>query len=73
MKKQENRETFLADLESKIKARTTDEIFSEITTNKLQKDLSQKVKKTYPLALCEIRVIKVLGPIEKKKLKEKEE
>jgi ribosomal protein S3AE len=53
-------------LESKIKVKNIEEIFSEITTNKLQKDLSQKIKKTYPLALCEIRMIKVLGPIDKK-------
>lgn len=54
-------------LESKIKARTYEEIFSEIMAGKLQKDLSLKIKKTYPLALCEIRIIEILGPVEKKK------
>jgi ribosomal protein S3AE len=47
-------------LESKMKIRNTEELFSDIMTGKLQKDLSLKIKKIYPLALCEIRVIKVL-------------
>ena len=35
--------------------RTVKELFSELISNKIQKDLSLKLKKTYPLALCEIR------------------
>lgn len=42
-------------LESHVKVRTAEEIFSEITSNKIQKEISLKLKKVYPLALCEIR------------------
>ena len=48
-------------LEGYFKNRSSSEIFSEITTNKIQKELSLKLKKTYPLALCEIRVFRILG------------
>ncbi len=51
------RETTRKHLEAYIKVRTLEEVFSEITTNKLQKELSLKLKKIYPLALCEIRII----------------
>jgi ribosomal protein S3AE len=43
-----------------VKTRNSKEIITEIITNKLQKLLSLKLKKTYPLALCEIRVFEVL-------------
>ena len=43
-----------------VKTRTYDEIFSDIITNKLQKQLSIKLKKIYPLALCEIRVFEIV-------------
>ena len=48
-------------LESKLKTRTDKEIFAEIMANKLQKELSLKLKKIYPLAFCEIRVFEVVG------------
>jgi ribosomal protein S3AE len=64
--KKEIRKIAKKSIESNIKIRNTEEIFSEIMTNKLQKTISQKVKKIYPLALCEIRVIEVLEKIEKK-------
>lgn len=35
--------------------RTTKELFTELISNKIQKELSLKLKKVYPLALCEIR------------------
>ena len=54
-----------------LKTRTTKEIFSEIITNKLQKQLAAKLKKIYPLALCEIRVFSVIKPDANKKLPEK--
>jgi len=41
------------------KTRTSKEIFSDIISNKIQKQLSLKLKKIYPLALCEIRVFKI--------------
>jgi len=54
------RENARKTLISHIKTRDSEEIFSEIVSNKLQKQLSQKLKKIYPLALCEIRVFQVL-------------
>jgi ribosomal protein S3AE len=44
-----------------VKTRTADEIISEIITNKLQKQLSIKLKKIYPLAMCDIRVFELLN------------
>jgi len=67
------RELARKSLTAHLKTRTSDEIFSEVMTNKLQKQLSLKLKKIYPLALCEIRVFKVVGPLEKKKAEKKEE
>ncbi len=60
-------------LESHCTIRTTKEIFSDIMTNKLQKALSLRVKKIYPLALCEIRWIEVVGPASKSAKAEKAE
>ena len=42
-----------------VKDKTSNEIFDDIIKNKLQKTLSLKLKKIYPLSLCEIRVLKV--------------
>lgn len=42
------------------KTRERKELISDIISNKLQKELSFKIKKIYPLALCEIRVFKIL-------------
>ncbi len=50
-------------LETFIKSRTARELFTEITTNKVQKELSLKLKKIYPLALCEIRAFRIVNPI----------
>ena len=47
-------------LEGYSKTRSAKEFFTEITTNKIQRDLSFKLKKIYPLALCEIRMFKLL-------------
>jgi ribosomal protein S3AE len=38
----------------------TEELYEEILKNKIQKELSIKLKKIYPLSLCEIRVLKVI-------------
>ena len=43
-----------------LKSRNAEEIFSEMMANKLQKGMSLKLKKIYPLALCEIRLFKIL-------------
>ncbi len=44
---------------SYLTTHTVKEVFSDITTNKIQKELSLKLKKIYPLALCEIRVFEL--------------
>lgn len=38
-----------------------EKIFEETLENKIQKELSIKLKKIYPLSFCEIRVLKVEG------------
>lgn len=47
-------------LEAHLKVRSAEEAFSEITSNKMQKELSLKLKKIYPLAFCEIRMIAIV-------------
>lgn len=47
-------------LEAYFKNRDAKELLTEIMTNKMQRDLSFKLKKVYPLALCEIRVFKIV-------------
>src|SRR3989344_951916 len=42
-----------------VKNKTSYELFDEILKNQLQRPLSLKLKKIYPLSLCEIRVMKV--------------
>ena len=48
-------------IEQYITIKSTREIFSDLMTNKLQKAISLRVKKIYPLAFCEIRWIEVIG------------
>ena len=59
-----------------VKNKKSEELFDEILKNQLQKPLSLKLKKIYPLSVCEIRVLKVEEffekPKESKKVKEKE-
>jgi len=40
-----------------VKTKNADELFDEVLKNQLQKKLSIKLKKIYPLALCEIRIL----------------
>jgi ribosomal protein S3AE len=54
------RETAKKYLTDYLKTRDVRELFSEIISNKIQKDLSLKLKKVYPLALCEIRVFELI-------------
>jgi len=59
-----------------VKDKTSETIFKDILKNQIQKPLSLKLKKIYPLSLCEIRVLKIEKKQEKKqekKPKEKEE
>jgi len=60
-------------LEGYFKARSEEELFSEIMSNKLQKELSLKLKKIYPLALCEIRHFEIVGDVDKGEKEDKKE
>ena len=68
-------------LEDYISQMTDKEVFDEVLSNRLQKPLSLVLKKTYPLSLCEIRVLEIKRPLEKsevpkkvaKKIEEKKE
>lgn len=50
-----------------ITVRNAKELFSELLANKIQRELAQKLKKLYPLTVCEIRVFAVKGKKEEKK------
>ena len=52
------------ELTNYVKSRDSTTIFDDILKNKLQKELSLKLKKIYPLSVCEIRVIKVEKELE---------
>jgi len=45
------------ELTAYVKDKTSEQIFDDLLKNQLQKPLSQKLKKVYPLSLCEIRVL----------------
>lgn len=55
-------------LEDYISQKKDDEIFNEILNNKMQKPLSLVLKKTYPLSLCEIRILEVIRPLKKEEI-----
>jgi len=44
-----------------VKEKTSKDIFLGIISNTFQKNISLKLKKVYPLALCEIRVLNILS------------
>jgi ribosomal protein S3AE len=46
-----------------VKDKKSDIIFDELIKNHIQKELSLKLKKIYPLSACEIRVLEVKKPI----------
>ncbi len=52
-----------------VKNKPHKDVFSDIIGNRLQKPLSLKLKKIYPLALCEIRMLKIEKLKEQEKLK----
>jgi len=69
-------------LEDYVAEKKDQEIFNEILSNKMQRPLSLYLKKTYPLSLCEIRILEKIRPLrpeeipkikEKPKKEEKEE
>ncbi|MFH1307693.1 MAG: hypothetical protein ABIH72_02480 [archaeon] len=49
------REKVKEEIEKQVKDKKYQDIFSELLENKFQKNLSIKLKKVYPLSLCEIR------------------
>lgn len=55
-------------LQDYLKNKSNEAIFSEAISNKLQKSLSMHLKKIYPLALCEIRVLNIEKLREQEKL-----
>ncbi|MBR9701372.1 hypothetical protein GOV13_00445 [Candidatus Pacearchaeota archaeon] len=61
------REKAREELTNYVKDKTADELFDDILKNQIQKPLSLKLKKVYPLSLCEIRVFKVEKELEVKK------
>lgn len=42
-----------------VKDKTAEELFNETLQNQIQKPLSLKLKKIYPLALCEIKALEI--------------
>ena len=50
------REKAREELINYLKSKTSEAIFEELIQSKMQKPLSLKLKKIYPLSLCEIRV-----------------
>lgn len=52
------RENAKKEMEEYIKTKTCEQIFEEILKNRVQKELSIKMKKIYPLSLFEIRSLK---------------
>ncbi len=47
------------ELLNEIKSKDSEKVFEDVLKNKIQKELSLKLKKIYPLSLCEIRMLKV--------------
>lgn len=61
------REKAQKELTNYLKDKKSEDLFDDIIKNKIQKPLSLKLKKIYPLSLCEIRVFKVEKYLEDKK------
>ncbi|MEK6757896.1 MAG: hypothetical protein AABX88_02095 [Nanoarchaeota archaeon] len=55
-----------------VEDKTSEQVFEDILKNQLQKPLSLKLKKVYPLSLCEIRMLTVEKSAVKKEKAEKE-
>ncbi len=66
------REKAKEELINYAKDKNSEVLFDEILKNHLQKSLSLKLKKIYPLSLCEIRVFKVEKVLENEKTSDKE-
>ncbi len=61
------------ELTNYVKRKNVNNLFEDILKNNLQKSLSLKLKKIYPLSLCEIRILKVIGDIKRTKEKKSSE
>lgn len=53
------REKAKEELSKYVKSKKSETIFEDVLKNRIQKELSLKLKKIYPLSLCEIRILKV--------------
>lgn len=60
------REKTKEELINYVKSKNSEEIFEEVLKNKVQKELSVKLKKIYPLSFCDIRILKVEKFLSKK-------
>ena len=57
-------------IEDYTSERKDNEIFNEIFLNKMQRTLSLVLKKTYPLSLCEIRILEIVRPLKSAEIPE---
>lgn len=57
-------------IEDYLAERKDNEIFNEILSNKTQRALSLVLKKTYPLSLCEIRILEIIRPLKPEEIPE---
>tara|TARA_Y100000034_G_C6872685_1_gene398660 strand:- start:600 stop:1343 length:744 start_codon:yes stop_codon:yes gene_type:complete len=58
-------------IEDYLAEKNDEELFEDILSNRLQKPLSLKLKKTYPLSLCEIRVLEIIRPLKSEEIPKK--
>jgi ribosomal protein S3AE len=61
------------ELIAEVKNKTVETIFKDILRNDIQKPLSLKLKKIYPLSLCEIRELHIQNEVEKASKPKEEE
>ena len=66
------RERTKEELTSYVEKKDFEEVFLEIINNRIQKQLSLKLKKIYPLSLCEIRVFTIEKFFTNEKISESE-
>jgi len=56
------REKAREDLIEYSKTKTSEEFFEDVMRNTVQRELSLRLKKIYPLSLCEIRILSIENP-----------
>ena len=57
-------------IEDYVSEKKDHELFNEILSNRFQKTLSLVLKKTYPLSLCEIRILEIKRPLKPEEVPE---